>query len=162
MTLLFGGDFLGAARPMQILMWSEPFVFMVWVLTNTSVSAGNQRYLLPPALVAVIANIALNFLLIPDRGAVGAAVASLLSYALVLPLSAWMRPLRVLARAFMLAAARPTLAVLLLWLVLRQFQLGLVPAALIVFCGFVGVMILTGGLNRDDLALARRALARGA
>jgi FtsH-binding integral membrane protein len=52
--------------------------------------------------------------------------------------------------------------VLLLWLVLRHFQLGLVPAALIVCSGFVGVMILTGGLNRDDLALARRALARGA
>ena len=160
MSLLFGPDFPGAARPMQLLIWSEPFVFMAWVLVNTSVSSGSQRHLLPPALGAVAANIGLNVMLIPSHGAGGAALASLLSYALVVPLSGLMPRLRPLCLAFLRSALRPGLAVLLLWGLLSRIQPGLLLSALAVAAGFFLLMVLSGGLNREDWALARRVLAR--
>jgi len=160
MPLLFGEDFLASARPMQLLIWSEPFVFMAWVLINTTVSAGRQRFLLPLALAAVAANVALNLLWIPPHGASGAAMASLASYALVVPLSGLMPPLRPLCAAFLRSSLRPALAVVLLWAALSLAPLGLAASALAIGGGMLLLMILSGGLNREDWALAARALGR--
>lgn len=160
MPFLFGGAFAPATSSMQILIWSEPFVFMVWVAVNTAVSSGLQRFVLPLAILALVVNIALNALLIPAHGAVGAAVASLISYALVLPASALLAALRPLTRAFLSSAVRPALGVFLLAVLLTRFPAGPLLSALITFSGFFVLMILFGVLNREDLSLASRILAR--
>lgn len=161
MTLLFGGDFVQSTRSMQILIWSEPFVFMVWVTINTVVSSGLQRFVLPLAFLAVAVNITLNRVLIPVHGAQGAALASLISYALVLPASILLRTLRPLTRAFVSNAVRPALGIFLLAVLLTRFPMHPLLSALITFVGFFVLMILLGVLTREDLALASRIVARG-
>jgi O-antigen/teichoic acid export membrane protein len=158
--LLFGDAFANAARSIQILIWSEVFVFMAWVLINTMVASGGQRFVLPVTFVVVAANIALNAWLIPDLGAEGASVATLVSYGLALPVSALSHHLRPLAWAFVRGAVRPFVVALILWALLAQLPLGPVACAPVLFAGFLTLMILSGSLDRDDFLLFRRVLAR--
>jgi len=159
MTFLFGRNFAASAGAMKILVWSIPFVCMAWVLNNTITSMGRQRLLLPVVLTAAAANIALNLWLIPTHGAGGAAIASLISYALVLPLSTLLSPLRPFAAAFMHHAARPALIAFLLWALLIRLPINPILHVLIILLSFFLLMILTGVLNKEDLALLRRLSA---
>jgi O-antigen/teichoic acid export membrane protein len=161
MSLLFGEEFSGSARAMEILIGSEVFVFLTWVVVNTAVSSGQQRVVPVLTLACLAANIALNLILIPGRGAEGAALASLISYGLVLPLCAAARGLRPLVLAFLRIAVRPAVGAGLLWVLLPQLPAGLVLSGFAVFAGFPVLMVLFGALGQADLLLVRRALARG-
>ncbi len=160
MAVLYGESFVGSARSTQILIWSEPFVFMAWVFINTAVSQGLQRLVLPVAVAAMVANVSLNVWLIPERGAEGAALASLVSYALVLPLTAMLPQLRHLVRSFLQSAVRPAGATALLAILLWRFPLDPVAGTAVILSAFLVLMILSGALNRGDLALAQRMIAR--
>lgn len=160
-TLLFGAAFASSVPSMQILIWSELFVFMAWVLINTMVSSGLQRLVIPVAAAAVTANVALNAWLIPAHGAVGACLATLISYGLALPVSALLPGLRPLAAAFLRGAVRPIVGALLLWILLSRFSLDPLPGGLILFVAFPVLMVLSRSIGRDDIALAKRILARG-
>jgi len=159
-TLLFGAAFAASAPSMQILIWSELFVFMAWVLINTMVSSGLQRFVIPVAGAAVAANIALNAWLIPIHGAVGACLATLISYGLALPVSAILPRLRPLAVAFVKGAVRPAAGALLLWIILNRFSLDPVLGGLALFVAFLVLMVLSRSIDQQDFALARRIVAR--
>ncbi len=159
MMLLFGKNFTAAADSMKILAWSIPFVFFYWVLNNSITSLGLQRALPPMIFAVAIANIVLNARLIPSYGAGGASLASLISYSLVLPLSALLTPFRPLAVAFIRKAVRPVAGGLLLWVILRPLALNPLIDAVVLLGGFFILMILTRALDKDDLALIRRITA---
>jgi O-antigen/teichoic acid export membrane protein len=79
-TLLFGEAYSGAAPMLAVLIWSGVFI-------NLSIARGSYLMamnwpwvLLTTSVVAALANILLNLILIPKYGGMGAAVASLLSY----------------------------------------------------------------------------------
>jgi len=159
MGLLFGEAFSVGALPMVILIWSEVSVFMVWVVFNTVISSGHQRIVPALTSTALAANVLLNLWLIPGHGAAGAAAASLVSYSLALFLVAAVPPLRSLARAFVLSAARPAGAVLLLWILLVHVPMRLIPSGLVLFPGFLALMIVSGALGRSDLDSVRGAFS---
>ena len=97
--ILYGADFLPAAAPLRIITWYTAFSYLgcardVWIVCKDC-----QKYLFLVYLVAALANIALNLLLIPRMGASGAALASLMTQVLttfVVPML--IKPLRENAR----------------------------------------------------------------
>jgi O-antigen/teichoic acid export membrane protein len=78
--VLFGRQFLPAAPLLSVLIWSEIAVFFSTVVVNVLVAQNQQRLLPIPTLAGAGVNIALNLVLIPRYGAIGAAYATLISY----------------------------------------------------------------------------------
>ena len=77
--LLYGQEFLPAVNPMQVITWYTAFSYLGVARGAWVVCEGKQRYLTPLYIGSAMVNVALNFLLIPQWGATGAAVASLLT-----------------------------------------------------------------------------------
>lgn len=77
--LLYGEDYLRTAEILSVAVWYITFghygsVRNIWILAE-----GKQKYLTSINLVGALSNVALNLCLIPVLGAIGAAVASLLT-----------------------------------------------------------------------------------
>ena len=76
MTLLFGSAFVTSAAPFRILCAGLAFVFAIWTLHATAISANKERLLVRAALVGLVVNVVVNLSLIPRLGANGAAAAT--------------------------------------------------------------------------------------
>ncbi len=78
-NLMYAADFAAAALPLRVLSVALVFVtFAVWQ-DFTLLSAGRQRFTLAYGAVGVAINIALNVLVIPRAGAVGASAVALVT-----------------------------------------------------------------------------------
>lgn len=82
MALLFGTRFEGAGRVLAIHIWGAVFVFHVSVRSRALLAEGRQKFVTAMAALTFAANVLLNLALIGPYGAQGAAVASLISWAL--------------------------------------------------------------------------------
>lgn len=80
--LLLGPDFDGAAPVLVVHVWTAAFVFMEALTYQELIRRRLQKVLMIRAALAIGINAALNLWLIPAHGAMGAAVATLLSFAL--------------------------------------------------------------------------------
>jgi PST family polysaccharide transporter len=105
--LLFGERFAASTPVLQIHIWAGIFIFMRALLSRWLLAEDLLRFSLVTHVTGAILNVALNFVLIPRHGAVGAAIATVVSYAgagwLALFLSARTRPMGwMMARSLML------------------------------------------------------------
>lgn len=80
--LFFGTKFLPSIPVLQILIWSEVFVFFGFIYNKILISANKQIFDLVFTSIAAITNIILNFIFIPRIGIVGAAIATVISYSI--------------------------------------------------------------------------------
>lgn len=81
-TILFGKDFEGSTKVLQILLPGVFLLTMFKVLNMDLAGKGKPWIAIYAMLPALIINIILNIILIPDRGADGASLASTISYSL--------------------------------------------------------------------------------
>ncbi|MEM4239789.1 MAG: flippase [Candidatus Woesearchaeota archaeon] len=86
--LFFGEKFITAAPALQILGVGIVFYTIAYANLSTLFGLGRPEYTTMVMLVTAVANIALNWLMIPPYGMVGAASATGLSYLLMLVISA--------------------------------------------------------------------------
>lgn len=87
--LLYGESYLPAVNVLKVVTWYTAFSYLGVARNAWFVSEGQQKYLKYIYLSAVILNILLNSFFIPILGAVGAALASLLtqmSTSIILPM----------------------------------------------------------------------------
>ncbi|MFC5413004.1 flippase [Larkinella bovis] len=78
--LLYGQQYTGVDRILVIHIWSAVFVFIGVGSTYWFIVQNQQRLLLLKTVAGAVLNIALNLVLVPDYGAVGSSVATLLAY----------------------------------------------------------------------------------
>ena len=78
--LLFGGDFSEASAVLRVHIWAAIAVFLGVASSQFLVNEGLQKLSLCRTLIGLVINIVLNLFLIPYFGAVGAAIATLISY----------------------------------------------------------------------------------
>lgn len=76
---LFGDEYAGASSVLIIQTWSLVFIFLGTAGSNWLIAENLQRHSLTRTLWGAIANVLLNFLLIPLAGIQGAAIATLVS-----------------------------------------------------------------------------------
>ncbi|MFT3906197.1 MAG: flippase [Steroidobacteraceae bacterium] len=79
-TALYGKGYEAAANVLRIHIWAGVFVFTGTVGARWYVSEGLQRFSMLAAVVGAVINVALNLVLIPSWGALGAAIATIISY----------------------------------------------------------------------------------
>lgn len=80
-SILYGDSFIPAVSTLRILVWHTSFSYIgsvrnIWVLAENK-----QKYLLPINLCGAVANVILNYVMIPVWGINGAAFASLITQA---------------------------------------------------------------------------------
>jgi len=80
--ILYGPDFLLAAPVLAVSVWAGTFAVLGSARSVWLVSENLQRYTIIYAFTGCIVNVALNYILIPAYGAVGAAYATLCAQAM--------------------------------------------------------------------------------
>jgi PST family polysaccharide transporter len=81
-TLIYGDAYEGVGTILAIHIWAALFVFLGVAQSPWSINEGLTRIALFRTVLGAIANVVLNLLLIPPYGPIGAAIATLISYAL--------------------------------------------------------------------------------
>ena len=81
-TVLYGNEYEGVGTILAIHIWASLFVFLGVAQGPWNINEGLTQLTLLRTFVGAVANVILNLLLIPKNGAVGAAIATTVSYAL--------------------------------------------------------------------------------
>jgi O-antigen/teichoic acid export membrane protein len=81
--LVYGAEFYGSATALQILIWALVFTSAGYVLTNLLISIGKQKRYTSSMVLCAIANVTLNFILIPIMSYNGAAIATVATNAVL-------------------------------------------------------------------------------
>ncbi|MEO5885856.1 MAG: flippase, partial [Candidatus Limnocylindrales bacterium] len=79
--ILYGPDYAASAPILAIHVWAGPFVFLGAALSRWLIAEDRLRFSLVRHSAGAIVNIGLNLVLIPAYGGLGAAIATLVSYA---------------------------------------------------------------------------------
>ena len=79
-VLLYGEEYQAAGIILAIHTWSNIFIFWHQINMDWLVNEGLLKFPLFRQIMGAIANISLNFILIPKYGGVGAAIATVISY----------------------------------------------------------------------------------
>ena len=82
-TVLYGKEFMESSLVLSIQIWSGIFIFFRVLSGKWLVSEGYQKKSLERSIVGLVVNVILNLFLIKKYGIIGAAVASLISFAVV-------------------------------------------------------------------------------
>ena len=77
--ILYGESYLPAAAPLRIITWYTAFSYLGVARNAWVVAKDRQKYLFRIYAASALANVVLNYLLIPSMGASGAAIASLVA-----------------------------------------------------------------------------------
>jgi PST family polysaccharide transporter len=78
---LYGSEFAAAGPALAIHIWAALFYSTGGVLTLWLVNEGLTRFSLASTAAGALVNVALNFVLNPELGPVGASIATVVSYA---------------------------------------------------------------------------------
>lgn len=78
-SIMYGASYLPAVAPLRIITWYTAFSYLGVARNAWIVSKNRQKYLFWIYASSAIANVFLNYLLIPSMGASGAAIASLVA-----------------------------------------------------------------------------------
>jgi PST family polysaccharide transporter len=78
--LLYGADFVAARATLAVHVWAGLFVCLGLAQNTWLLNEGLTRFTLASTALGAALNVALNLVLIPDYGAFGAAIATLVSY----------------------------------------------------------------------------------
>lgn len=80
LNLVYGAEFLGAQRALQFYLWSGVGISISTVLIQFLIAEKLSSIILYISIAGMTLNVVLNFLLIPQFGINGSALATLLSY----------------------------------------------------------------------------------
>ncbi len=83
MPMIYGASYAYAAPAFAVLSLALPLFFLNYALTHQVIGWDRQRAYLAIVLLALIGNVAANLLLVPARGIVGAAIATVLTEIIV-------------------------------------------------------------------------------
>lgn len=83
MPMLYGDSYAYAAPAFSILALALPLFYLNYALTHQVIGWDGQRAYLLVAAAALAANVAANIALVPSRGIIGAAIATVLTEVVV-------------------------------------------------------------------------------
>lgn len=76
---IFKADYLSSADVLTVIIWFVPFQFLNRILASSIAIRGRENIVFYGALIALIANVTLNFILIPTFGMFGAGCATVIT-----------------------------------------------------------------------------------
>ncbi len=154
--LFYGREFRATSGLLTVLIWSEVPLFLSVVLSNALVAKGLQRYLPVSTMAGAVTNIALNLVMIPRWGALGASWASVISYCIAGVFLFLAFPLtRGLAAQGLQIALRPFLLALAITVALGFLPLAFWWKLALAASTYSAGAWLTGMVKRSEIARAR-------
>lgn len=162
LNILFGSRYIGAALALQIL--SAGFFIHAILGPNaiTLVAMGDTRVVVWSLLIAIIGNIALNIILIPSLGIVGAAIATTSSlamrYLLVSARLYWLSKIHPFTKNYLKPAIASVVLVAIIYALVTNLvsviPLWLLPVLFIVFLGVYALSVLfTRSFDKEDIMM---------
>ena len=162
LNILFGSRYIGAAFALQIL--SLGFFIHTILGSNaiTLVAIGDTRFVVWSLLIALIINIALNIILIPPLGIVGAAIATTSSlatrYLIVSIRLYWLSKMHPFTKNYLKPAIASVVLVLIIYALVTNLvsviPFWLLPVLFVVFLGAYALSILlTRSLDKEDIMM---------
>lgn len=152
--LIYGNSYLQASTALTLLMANACLIYSNTVYGNPLVAWNQQKKQMYVILAGGATNIALNFLLIPEYGIEGAAIATLLSEAIVLIGQSFLhfqivRQLYISIFIRVLIAAFISVSIVVLWNKVYYLSLALSLALIATF--FIGLSLLLKIVDPDFL-----------
>lgn len=116
-TTIFGSEVAGSAAILTVHIWASIFIFMRAVFSRWLIAEDLPRFSLITHVAGAVMNVALNLWWIPTHGALGAAYATLVSYAFASWITLYLHP-RTRPMAHMMARS---ICLPLRWSALRAY-----------------------------------------
>jgi O-antigen/teichoic acid export membrane protein len=163
-TLLYGPDLANAARPLAVLAWVIPLMFLSEFLGYVAIIVGRETLAARANWVASGSNVALNLALIPLFGVTAAALVTVLTeIVLVVQYFGSLRGVGLLAQLRDTYGRTLLVVGALLVVMVAASQLRDVPVlplgcAAVVF--YFGAAALCGAVGRDEWRYARAAFGK--
>lgn len=146
--LAFGQQYSDSVLVLQVLIWSIPMSILRYVPWAALIARDRQHQLMVVNMYAVLLNILLNLALIPFYGVIGAAIATVITECMVGALLLGHARVQGLAFVALRRLWRPTVAGLLMGLVLVATHGTNLPAALATGIAVYGVVLaILGGIR---------------
>ncbi|MBI3781892.1 MAG: flippase [Deltaproteobacteria bacterium] len=157
--VFFGAAYRSSGVPLVILAWGMFFAYTGAVYLNLFIVQSLHRLMLLVSLVALVADVAINFWLIPRYGASGAAAATVLAN--LVGFVFW--ALHPSTAGFIAVCLRETLRPLAsiggAWGMVWLLHLDGLPAAVTAVGSYLAVLAALGGVGRGDVVLIRQLFA---
>ena len=150
-NLIYGEAYEAAANPLVVLAWAVGIYYVSTPLVLLLNAIDRQHYATGVVGFAALANVLLNFLLIPFWGPTGAAVATLIAQIAILMLS-WKEITRLwgkigVSRYWVQGIAAAAVMALFVF-PFRSYPV--VPVVIFGAAAYLGCLILVGGFTRND------------
>src|SRR5262245_11666295 len=159
---LFKAAYLPAVPALQIVIWVVPLMFASEFLGYVVLIAGDERRAARAVVVSTGFNVALNLLVVPRYGFLGAAAMTVLTEAVLVGQYLWMLRGQMRQLDWGRVLLRPLLAALLMGgLALALRGLPLLLNIALASLAYGGLLVLLGVVGRDELRFVR-SLRRGA
>jgi O-antigen/teichoic acid export membrane protein len=81
-STLFGNDYIGAVKVLQIHIWAGIGIFLGYATTQYLIAENYTKIFFAVTLLGAISNVILNLVLIPKYGIIGSAWATLIAYSI--------------------------------------------------------------------------------
>jgi len=157
--LIFGREFIASSVPLIFLIWSEVFIFFGIVNRCILIASNKQR--LDPVFSGVCAliNVVLNLVLIPRYSFVGAAVATLISYAAIPIVGYLIQTSREYAQCMFQNMARPIFASGAMACIVYFFHLPFGLSLIISPTIYLVLMYIIKGIKQEDIQIVRSIIS---
>lgn len=149
-SLLYGERFISASPAFAVLMWGEIFVFAGVAVNVILIAAHEQR--LDPFFTGISAaiSVALNLLLIPRYGFLGAAFVSLVAYATGQVLAYFRKATKEYSKALAYFSIKPVLSGLIMFALIRYFKTEFFPSLIIAPILYLAALYFFKAVDKRD------------
>ncbi len=159
LVTLFGGDYFPAATALRILLFGVLFSFPTWMLNTILISIDKQKVMLLIAVIGTVANIIMNFAVIPLWGYNGSALATAASEVIMFAAILAYLARHDLTIPVLRQAWRPLLGgglLLAVGVMLRIKNIGTLAVVSVIFLTAYFIYIyMTGILKKDEKEIIR-------
>lgn len=158
-VLFFGSKFYPSAAALSILIWAEALIFVNAVQHYLVICIGKQRIALLNTAILAVANIVMNFFLIPKMGIAGSSLAAVLTQAIGVILGVgWLFHLGYRLPFFKLTYRSVLGSIAVAVFLIFSKGLPLVLVLVISLIIYAAAQILSGNFGKQEWELVRRAI----
>jgi len=152
-SLLFSAKYAAGSAALELLVFGFSFLALSAILTTTISGSGRPNTSLAIYAISLVIALALNIVLVPVYGMIGAATASTIAMFAGFAIAAAYVYIRFNALVSKLSAVRIILAGIVIYFLSGLFAwegLMLLPKYVILFAAFVGLLYASGELKQAD------------
>jgi O-antigen/teichoic acid export membrane protein len=158
---IYGAEYENSIPALRILLLGLPFMFIQEIGAVMLAAIERQRVALIISVTALIVNIILNLLLIPEIGYLGAAIATIVSQVIFGGLIVVYLFIRKYHINYLRLSLKPLTAAALVTVLLYFSEPFLVFAAIIAVAGYFLLLTLFAFWNPGEIAAARNIITQG-